>query len=86
MARIDRLFAKAQYKVLELKDRPKHDVLVKLYGLSKQGAEGDVSGQRPEMLEVNARAKYDAWYGYMGMGKNNAKQAYIDLVNKLLKN
>ena len=83
MAKLNDLFEQAQNEVNELSERPSNSDLLKLYALYKQGSQGDASGKRPGMLDVKGRAKYDAWYGYSGMDVLNAKQAYIDLVNKL---
>lgn len=57
--------------------------LLELYGLFKQATEGDVSGARPGMLDMKGRAKYDAWAGRKGMGKDEAMKAYVDLVGTL---
>ena len=59
------------------------DVLLKLYGLYKQATEGDVSGERPGGFDFKGAAKYDAWEKRRGMTKDEAMQAYIDLVDKL---
>ena len=83
MAKLNDLFVQAQDEVNELSERPSNGDLLKLYAFYKQASQGDASGKRPGMLDVKGRAKYDAWYGYAGMDGDNAKQAYIDLVNKL---
>ncbi len=36
------------------------------------------------MLDVKGRAKYDAWAGRKGMSQDDAKQAYVALVEKLI--
>ncbi len=54
-----------------------------LYGLYKQSAEGDVHGKRPSILNVTARAKYEAHKRLSGMPKTKAMQAYLDLVHKI---
>ena len=60
-----------------------NDVLLELYGLFKQSTEGDVSGEKPEMFDFKGAAKYDAWESRRGMTQDEAKQAYIDLVDRL---
>lgn len=77
-------FDEAQKRVQSLKSRPNNDTLLELYALYKQGTEGDVSGKRPGMLDVKGRAKYDAWNGRKGMGKDAAQNAYVALVEKLV--
>lgn len=59
-----------------------NDVLLDLYALYKQATTGDVGGDRPDMLDVRGRAKYDAWAKRKGMTKDAAMQAYVDLVGK----
>ncbi|MEM9458617.1 MAG: acyl-CoA-binding protein [Myxococcota bacterium] len=68
---------------VELLDRPPNNVLLDLYGLYKQATVGDADGNRPGMTNPRGRAKYDAWTGRKGMSQSDAKQAYIELVDKL---
>jgi diazepam-binding inhibitor (GABA receptor modulating acyl-CoA-binding protein) len=35
------------------------------------------------MMDFVGRAKYDAWSGIEGMDQEEAKQAYVDLVDSL---
>lgn len=60
-----------------------NDSLLALYSLYKQATEGDVSGSKPGMFDFKGVAKYDAWEKRKGMTKEEAMQAYIDLVEKL---
>ena len=62
-----------------------NDVMLDLYALYKQATLGNVSGDRPGMLDLRGRAKYDAWTKRKGISKDAAMQAYIDLVGKLAK-
>ncbi|MBA3981671.1 MAG: acyl-CoA-binding protein [Alcanivorax sp.] len=78
-------FDKAQKDVKTLTKRPGNDDLLFLYAHYKQGAEGDVSGKRPGMLDMVGRAKYDAWAKIKGMPREQAMQKYIDKVEALLK-
>jgi acyl-CoA-binding protein len=78
-------FQKAQERVKTLTTRPSNDTLLELYSLFKQATEGDVQGKRPGMLDLKGRAKYDAWAGRKGVGKDAAMQQYIQLVDRLLK-
>lgn len=57
--------------------------LLKLYALYKQASSGDVSGSRPGMFDLKGRAKYDAWKAQKGKNADDARQEYVDLVNKL---
>lgn len=78
-------FKVAQERVKTLSTRPSNDTLLELYALYKQATEGDVQGKRPGMLDVKGRAKYDAWAGRKGLGKDAAMQQYVQLVERLLK-
>lgn len=46
----------------------------------QQATLGDVQGDRPGFLSLEARAKYDHWAKLAGMSKEEAMQAYIDLM------
>jgi len=80
----DEAFVDAQARVKTLGERPSNDVLLDLYALYKQGSEGDVHGKRPGMLDMVGRAKYDAWAKRKGMSKDDAKAAYVKLVDELV--
>jgi diazepam-binding inhibitor (GABA receptor modulator, acyl-CoA-binding protein) len=85
MADIKKAFAAAAKEVTKLPQRPSDSQMLDLYALYKQGTEGDVSGDRPGMLNITGRAKYDAWAKRKGTAKDQAMQSYIDLVAKLKK-
>ena len=76
-------FAAAQVRVKQLSKTPDASELLELYALFKQGTVGDVSGERPGMLDFKGRAKYDAWAGKKGGSKDAAQQSYVALVEKL---
>ena len=78
-------FASAQQRVKTLSTRPSNDTLLELYALYKQGTEGDVAGKRPGMLDLKGRAKFDAWAGRKGLGKDAAMQQYVALVDRLVR-
>lgn len=78
-------FKVAQERVKTLSTRPSNDTLLELYSLFKQATDGDVQGKRPGMLDLKGRAKYDAWAGRKGLGKDAAMQQYVQLVERLLK-
>jgi len=58
------------------------DVMLALYALYKQATSGDASGDRPGMLDVRGRAKYDAWAKHKGVTRDAAMEQYIALVGK----
>ena len=83
MSDLDARFDKAADDAQSLSSRPDNDKLLKMYALFKQGKEGDASGKRPGMLAAVKRAKFDAWAKEKGTSKDDAKEAYIALVEKL---
>lgn len=83
MSELDDAFAKAQIDVKKLPNKPDDATLLKLYALYKQGTNGDVSGDKPGFFDFVGAAKYEAWQKNKGMSQDEAKQHYIDLVNKL---
>lgn len=58
------------------------DVMLQLYALYKQATAGDATGDRPGMLDVRGRAKFDAWAKHRGTGQDAAMEQYIALVAK----
>jgi acyl-CoA-binding protein len=79
-------FAAAQLRVKQLKQTPDASELLELYALFKQATVGDVTGDRPGMLDFKGRAKYDAWAGKKGGSKDASMQSYVSLVDKLADN
>lgn len=78
-------FSQAQADVKTLTKRPSNEDMLFLYAHFKQVSEGDVSGSRPGMLDMVGRAKYDAWAKLKGLSADQAKTAYIEKVQALLK-
>ena len=76
-------FEDAAKRVNDLPKRPSDKVLLELYGLYKQATSGDVSGKRPGFIDVRGRAKWDAWKSRHGMSADDARDAYVALVEKL---
>ncbi len=76
-------FETASVRVKKLKGTPGPAELLELYSLYKQGTEGDVSGARPGMLDMKGRAKFDAWTKKRGLAKDDARSAYVSLVESL---
>ncbi|MDX5337547.1 MAG: acyl-CoA-binding protein [Cyclobacteriaceae bacterium] len=65
--------------------RPGNEELLKLYGLFKQATEGDNEGERPGGFDFKAAAKYNSWLNYKGKSKEEATEAYLQLVDELAK-
>jgi len=76
-------FAAAQARVKTLTTRPSNQDLLRLYALYKQGTDGDVAGKKPSRLDLKGRAKFDAWTATKGLSTDDAKRAYVTLVDTL---
>jgi diazepam-binding inhibitor (GABA receptor modulator, acyl-CoA-binding protein) len=76
-------FENAARRVQNLPQKPGNDTLLELYGLYKQASEGDVSTKRPGMLDIKGRAKWDAWSSRKGLSKDDARDKYVALVQRL---
>lgn len=83
MTEINSNFEQAAIAVKSLPEKPDNDTLLQLYALYKQGSSGDVSGDKPGFFDFVATAKYEAWEKLSGLSGDDAKQQYIDLVQKL---
>ena len=82
MADLQLRFKKAVYLIRNgpPKKDASNDEKLKFYGLFKQATEGDVTGSQPWAVQLEARAKWNAWDKHKGMSKEEAMQKYIDLV------
>lgn len=78
-------FERAAEDIKQWGKRPDNDILLKLYALYKQGAEGDVSGPQPGFFDFVGTAKYEAWGQLRGTSREDAMLRYIALVEDLLR-
>jgi len=85
MADLRAQFEQAQKDVNTLTKRPSNEDFLFLYSHFKQANGGDVKGDRPGMLDMVGRAKYDAWAKLKGLKPDQAMQKYVDKVTALLK-
>ncbi|EFN56877.1 hypothetical protein CHLNCDRAFT_144518 [Chlorella variabilis] len=76
-------FDKAAEEAKALPDNTSNDDKLSLYGLFKQATVGDNTTSRPGIFEPKGKAKWDAWDKEKGKSKEEAMQAYIDLVQSL---
>ena len=83
MSDLQARFEQARDDSKNLSERPDNMTLLQLYALYKQGSVGDVQGERPGFTAMVDRAKYDAWASVKGKSKEEAMQAYIDLIESL---
>lgn len=79
----ERAFEAAGIAVKTLAQPPDNEALLGLYALYKQATLGDATGERPGMMDVMGRAKYDAWAQRKGMAREDAMAGYAALVEKL---
>jgi acyl-CoA-binding protein len=86
MARdLDIQFKEAVEKVSTLKQGLAPDIMLKLYAYYKQATSGNnfIFNNNGESDVINA-FKFNAWMQLNGMPEDEAKQEYINLVNKIL--
>ncbi len=83
MTEINSRFEQASIAAKSLTERPDNDTLLQLYALYKQSAVGDVTGEKPGFFDFVATAKYEAWQRIEGLSQDDAKNQYINLVQKL---
>lgn len=84
MADLKAEFEKAQKDVNTLSKRPSNEDFLFLYAHFKQANMGDAKGDRPGMLDMVGRAKYDAWAKLKGVKPDAAMKKYVDKVTALL--
>ena len=84
MADLNAQFDAAAEAVKTLPERPDNEMLLRLYGLYKQGSEGDVKGDKPGFFDFVGTAKYEAWEKLAGTKQDDAIKKYIELVKKLV--
>lgn len=77
-------FEAAQLLVKTLTERPANEELLDLYALFKQATEGDNTGKEPGMWDLKEKFKWKQWESKKGLSKDEAMNAYTELVNDLL--
>jgi acyl-CoA-binding protein len=83
MSDLQAAFERAAQEVQQLPRRPDNETLLQLYALYKQATVGDVQGNRPGVLDMTGRLKYDAWAKLKGVTATEAMSRYIKLVERL---
>ena len=78
-------FTEATEKVKTLSQRPDDNTLLILYGLYKQATMGNCNTNQPWNFQIEARAKWDAWYSNYNKSKQIAEAEYVVIVERLLK-
>ena len=59
-----------------------NDDKLEFYALFKQATVGDINTERPGMLDMKGKAKWDAWKAKEGMSQDDAKAAYVAKVQE----
>ncbi|CAF3648910.1 unnamed protein product [Rotaria sp. Silwood1] len=75
-------FDKAAEDVKVLNKKLSNDDLLKLYGLYKQATIGDNNTNKPSMIDLKGKAKWEAWDKNKGKAKEVAQQEYVALVRE----
>jgi diazepam-binding inhibitor (GABA receptor modulator, acyl-CoA-binding protein) len=83
MSTLNEQFEQAVVDSKNLPERPDNMTMLKIYALYKQASVGDVEGKRPGFTDMVGRAKWDAWNELKGQAQDEAKQAYVDLIEDL---
>ena len=84
---MDALQEQFEQSVQLIKTKTSHtsneDLLI-IYGLYKQIMQGDCTTPQPWAVQLEQRARWDAWFLHSGMNKNEAMQKYIKKVNDIM--
>ncbi len=82
MSDLQAKFEKAVWLVRNGPPQPNttNDLKLKFYSYFKQATEGDVKGSQPWAVQIEARAKWNAWNKLKGTSKEEAMRGYIKLI------
>uniref|UniRef100_A0A0G4F9D0 ACB domain-containing protein n=1 Tax=Chromera velia CCMP2878 TaxID=1169474 RepID=A0A0G4F9D0_9ALVE len=61
--------------------QPTSEQKLNFYKYFKQAKDGDVQGSQPWAVQMEARAKWDAWNSVKGMSTEDAKKSYVEGLN-----
>ena len=74
----------AAERLKTLTQRPANEEFLDLYGLFKQATVGDNKTSKPSMFDMKGQFKWKAWKDKSGLSQEDAADAYVALVDKLL--
>ncbi|XP_034483822.1 acyl-CoA-binding protein homolog [Drosophila innubila] len=77
-------FNAAAEKVKSLTKRPSDDEFLELYALFKQATVGDNETSKPGLLDLKAKAKWEAWGKQKGKSTDVAQKEYIAFAEGLV--
>uniref|UniRef100_A0A8C2MBS2 Acyl-CoA-binding protein n=1 Tax=Cricetulus griseus TaxID=10029 RepID=A0A8C2MBS2_CRIGR len=78
-------FDKAAEEVKRLKTQPTDEEMLFIYSHFKQATVGDVNTDRPGLLDLKGKAKWDSWNKLKGTSKESAMKTYVEKVEELKK-
>ncbi|XP_071108454.1 acyl-CoA-binding protein-like [Haliotis cracherodii] len=76
-------FNTAAEEVKNLKTKPSDSEMLEIYALFKQATFGDCNTDRPGMLDLKGKAKWDAWDSKKGIAQAEARVQYVAKVEEL---
>lgn len=79
---LEEAFNKASDHVRKITSKLDNNQLLELYGLYKQSTEGQCDTPKPSWFDGKGRKKWEAWKSLENMPSDEAKQKYIELVQK----
>ena len=82
---LEQSFHDAVARIKTRASTPSTSDLLILYGLYKQVTEGDCETAQPWAVQVQARAKWEAWNKNKKMDKFTAIRNYVDKVEELMR-
>ena len=85
MTELEHSFREASVAVKSLDTKPDNKTLLELYALYKRATVGPNTTTKPWAVQLEARAKWDAWKSKDNLTVEEAMEAYIELVESLLK-
>ncbi|KAJ2938207.1 hypothetical protein O0L34_g18548 [Tuta absoluta] len=65
-------------------DQPSNELMLRFYSYYKQATEGPCDKPKPGFWDVVNRAKWESWNKLGNMTKNEAMQAYVDELHKIV--
>lgn len=79
---LDFSFNKASDHVRKITSKLNNAQLLELYGFFKQSTEGKCNTPKPSWLDGRGRKKWDAWNNLQDMPSDEAKEKYVEMVQK----
>ena len=72
MSELEQNFKYAAEMVKSLNEKPDNNKLLELYSLYKQATVGNINTSQPWAVQLEARAKWDAWKSKESLSKDQA--------------